>query len=276
MRYNKKDKDKIFIPKSIDRNFKDNIGSMTPKRLTLFFILSSPVLIITIIMILATKSVLTKLIILIVASYIVFFIVRKVLWQEKLMISVLQEEVDNKILNLQNIWNIFDIESNTGIIKYTDGYSQAIIFLDRGSIIGKSKDFETIHKNSVANIIRYFISNGYEIRFDSKINRKADDSAILYLEKFANKLKSKGLNLRNRIQISYMKKFSRRVSYTEEDYIIVRTNKRELLPNMYEDIKGIESEVQNSSYVDYKVLNKTEALEFIAINSNASVLFRTL
>ena len=180
------------------------------------------------------------------------------------MISVLQEEVDNKILNLQNIWNIFDIESNTGIIKYTDGYSQAIIFLDRGSVIGKSKDFETIHKNSVANIIRYFISNGYEVRFDSKINRKADDSAILYLEKFANKLKSKGLNLRNRIQISYMKKFSRRVSYTEEDYIIVRTNKRELLPNMYEDIKGIESEVQNSSYVDYKVLNKTEALEFIA------------
>ena len=245
----------MFIPMDVDGGSWNEHFINTTKLITIAIILFTGVIIIFWLNSIHA-SISGYLIILGLYLFIVQFIVRYIVLEERYYYKVYNRLKDSEISNPSVFWNIISIKEELGgsLLVYGDGKVGAILKLDRDTIIGKDENFIEIHYDSLSDFYKELSDKGYSFVQMNLMEKAGKNPRIDSLNDFIGKSDNENINKLMEMQVGYIKSISRKTLY-ESDYILIYTKDLNRTDYLINDIIDIVCKLMNGAYISFSILN---------------------
>lgn len=191
------------------------------------------------------------------------FILRYVVFEEKLYYSMYQELKGNEITTPSIFWNIATIRDNIdgAVLTYADGKVGILVKLDRDTIIGKDKEFMERHYDAIADFYRELNNKKLNFIQMNVMERAGNDPRLTELDKLTIKSDNSNINRLMELQVGYIKHLSQNTLY-ESDYLLVYTKDLSKLNSIVDDTVECIYKIIDGAYIGYRILDRKEIADF--------------
>lgn len=261
---------KMFIPMGMDGAEYKTKWLTTPKIITL---VCSIIVLILLPVYLSSRgnSLISILLIELVAIVIDSFALRYIVFEEKMYYRWYSEmqrrkkaneetnETTDEIVNPAELWAIPSVDDTAdgAILNYRDGHIGVVVKLVKGMIIGRGEEFEAQHYSCISDAIKSLITNGYRWSYMNDMETSENDVRLSSMDRLVNASSNLKINELTSMQIGYLKRISNK-TYSEVEYLIIRTKKYIKKDQIIEDILSSLQPLTDGGYDDIEVLKFKE------------------
>jgi len=195
---------------------------------------------------------------------IVQYILRYIVFEEKMYYNVYKQLKKYKITTPELFWKISHIKelNNGAILTYVDGKVGVLIKLERDTITGKSVDFKEVHYDAISDFYKELVTRRYNFIQMNLMEQAGNDPRLVELDKLNNNTTNANLNKLMEKQIGYIKSITHRTLY-ESDYFLIYTNDLNKKDRILEDVLDSLSRILEGCFIGFKILNIKDILEII-------------
>lgn len=261
---------KMFVPMGMDGAEYKTKWLTTPKIIT---IVCSIMVLVLLPVYLSSRgnSLISILLIELIAIIADSFALRYIVFEEKMYYRWYSEmqrrkkangdskEATDEIVNPAELWAIPSVDDTAdgAILNYRDGHIGIVVKLVKGMIIGRGEGFEAQHYSCISDAIKSLITKGYRWSYMNDMETSENDVRLSSMDRLINASSNRKINELTNMQIGYLKRISNK-TYSEVEYLIIRTKKYIKKDQIIEDILSSLQPLTDGGYDDIEVLKFKE------------------
>ena len=250
-----------FIPMNVEGQGYNDSFITTPKLVVIISVLLS---IVVIIMYTTSENISISGTLIYIAIWFIAssLAIRYIVFEEKFYYRMYKELQGREITTPSIFWNIASIRDldDGAIITYADAKIGIIIKVERDTIVGKERDFEEIHYDSISDFYRALVIRKYNFIQLNLMETAGNDPRLLKLDKLTTNCSNENIKKLVEMQVGHIKKIAQSSLY-ESDYFLIWTQDITRIDTIIEDINECMYNLLSGAYTEYRILSQKDIIE---------------
>lgn len=246
-----------FVPMTIDGSSHNGVVSL--KRLIVGIILEVLLFVTWIVSMMLVRVLVLDVLIFLALLWIAFIVLRKVIWNERVMLNMYRYQKDNEVSTISNMWSIYNI-SDSGIISYCSGTVGVVVEIGNRSITCASSAELLNYMVARADLMRRIGNAGFGCVYLNRTTTEINTDNLDRLEKFSKDYSAPELVSHNRSQLKYNRKLISRHAKVEKELLLIYTPEFNRTKELYTFCTSVKDLLKGSVFSNHKVLNKGEVI----------------
>lgn len=205
-------------------------------------------------------SIIGTIILLAIVLVIDSFVLRYIVFEEKLYYAMYNEIKDSAVVSPYKLWNIISRQNtvNGTVLNYNDAKMGVIVRIERGLTTGRGETLDEEHHDAISDFYKELNNRKLKrVRMDL-MEYTSNDKRLNELDKLCNTTDNNNLNRLMELYITHIKNISSN-TLTDVEYYLIYTN---MLTDQYKFIQEVQEcldILMNGAYNGYEILGSSNA-----------------